>query len=132
MIKKGNIDYDWVVIDECHGLFSEASFAEDTTVIGEWIKYRRKNTHIIFITANDEYFEELSKQFFSDDSSFIYLFPDFTKYVSNTYVKEIQFIKTKNTNATLDYFLEQQEGKRGIVFLKSASKVKDWYFKLLD
>ena len=132
MIKKGNVDYDWVVIDECHGLFSEASFAEDTTIIGDWIKYHRGNTHIIFITANDEYFEELSKQFFSENSSFIYLFPDFTKYVSNTYVKEIQFVKTKNTNMTLDYFLEQQEGKRGIVFLKSASKVKDWYFKLLD
>lgn len=132
MIRKGTIDYDWVVIDECHGLFSEASFAEDTTIIGDWIKNARGNTHIIFITANDEYFEELSKQFFSEESNFIYLFPDFTKYVSNTYVKEIQFIKTRNTNMTLDYFLAQQEGKRGIVFLKSASKVKDWYFKLLD
>lgn len=132
MIKKGKVDYDWVVIDECHGLFSEASFAEDTVIIGDWIKNRRTKQHIIFITANDEYFEELSKQFFSDDSSFIYLFPDFTKYVSNTYVKEIQFVKTKNTNATLDYFLAQQEDKKGIIFLKSASKVKDWYFKLLD
>ena len=132
MIKKNNVDYDWVVIDECHGLFSEASFAEDTTVIGEWIRSGRTKQHIIFITANDEYFEDLSKQFFSDDCSFIYLFPDFTKYVSNTYVKEIQFIKTKNTNATLDYFLAQEEGKKGIIFLKSASKVKDWYFKLLN
>ena len=132
MIKRGNVDYDWIVIDECHGLFSEASFAEDTTIIGAWIRSGRKNQHIIFITANDEYFEELSKQFFSEDSSFIYLFPDFTEYVSNTYVKEIQFIKTRNTNMTLDYFLAQQENKRGIVFLKSASKVKDWYFKLLD
>ena len=132
MIKKGKIDYDWVVIDECHGLFSEASFAEDTTIIGNWIKNGRGNTHIIFITANDEYFDELSKQFFSDESSFIYLFPDFTKYVSNTYVKEIQFIKTRNTGETLTYFLNQLEDKKGIVFLKSASKVKDWYFKLLD
>ena len=132
MIKKNSVDYDWIVIDECHGLFSEASFADDTTIIGNWIKDGRTNQHIIFITANDEYFEELSKQFFSDDSSFIYLFPDFTEYVSNTYVKEIQFIKTKNTNATLDYFLAQQQDKRGIIFLKSASKVKDWYFKLLD
>ena len=132
MIKRGPIDYDWVVIDECHGLFSEASFAEDTTIIGEWIRSGRKNTHIIFITANDEYFEELSKQFFSEDSSFIYLFPDFTKYVSNTYVKEIQFVKTKSTNMMLDYYLNKLENKKGIVFLKSASKVKDWYFKLLD
>lgn len=132
MIKHGPIDYDWVVIDECHGLFSEASFAEDTTIIGEWIRSGRKDTHIIFITANDEYFEELSKQFFSEDSSFIYLFPDFTKYVSNTYVKEIQFVKTKSTNMMLDYYLNKLENKKGIVFLKSASKVKDWYFKLLD
>ena len=132
MIKKGNIDYDWVVIDECHGLFSEASFAEDTTIIGDWIRNGRTHQHVIFITANDEYFEELSKQFFSEDSSFIYLFPDFTKYVSNTYVKEIQFVKTRNTTATLEYFLAQEEGRRGIIFLKSASKVKDWYFRLLD
>lgn len=132
MIRKDNVDYDWVVIDECHGLFSEASFAEDTTIIGDWIKNSRTKQHIIFITANDEYFEDLSKQFFSEDYSFIYLFPDFTKYVSNTYVKEIQFIKTKNTNATLDYFIAQEEGKKGIIFLKSASKVKDWYFKLLN
>lgn len=132
MIKKGAVDYNWVVIDECHGLFSEAGFAEDTTIIGEWIKHGRKDTHIIFITANDEYFDELSKQFFSDDCRFIYLFPDFTKYVSNTYVKEIQFIKTKSTNQSLDYFINLQQNKKGIVFLKSASKVKDWYLKLLD
>ena len=132
LIKKGMTNYDWIVIDECHGLFSEASFAEDTTIIGEWIRSGRTNQHIIFITANDEYFEELSKQFFADDCNFIYLFPDFTKYVSNTYVKEIQFIKTKNTNTTLEYFLTQLENKKGIVFLKSASKVKDWYYRLLD
>ena len=89
MIRKRAVNYDWVVIDECHGLFSEASFAEDTTIIGDWIKHNRGNTHIIFITANDEYFEELSKQFFSEECNFIYLFPDFTKYYSNAYVKEI-------------------------------------------
>lgn len=61
MIKKGIVDYDWVVIDECHGIFSEASFAEDTTIIGEWIRSGRTKQHIIFITANDEYFDELSK-----------------------------------------------------------------------
>ena len=132
LIKKDQVDYNWVVIDECHGLFSEAGFATDTTIIGEWIRSGRKDQHIIFITANDEYFDELSKQYFSDDCRFIYLFPDFTKYVSNTYVKEIQFIKTKNTNQTLDYFIKLQQNKRGIIFLKSASKVKDYYFRLLD
>ena len=132
MIVKGTVDYDWVVIDECHGLFSEASFAEDTTIIGEWIKGGRTTQHIIFITANDEYFEELSKQFFAEECNFIYLFPDFTKYVSNTYVKEIQFVKTRNTNATLEYFIGQEKEKKGIIFLKSASKVKDWYFRLLN
>ena len=132
MICRGIIDYDWVVIDECHGLFSEASFAEDATIIGEWIRSGRTYQHVIFITANDEYFEELSKQFFAEECNFIYLFPDFIKYVSNTYVKEIQFIKTRNTNDTLEYFIKEEKGKRGIIFLKSASKVKDWYFKLLN
>ncbi len=132
MICRGAVDYDWVVIDECHGLFSEASFAEDTTIIGEWIRSGRTYQHVIFITANDEYFEELAKQFFAEECNFIYLFPDFTKYVSNTYVKEIQFIKTRNTNDTFSYFIEQEKNKRGIVFLKSASKVKDWYFRLID
>ena len=133
MIKRGNVNYDWIVIDECHGLFSEASFAEDTAIIGNWIKNDRTNQHIIFITANDEYFDELSRQFFTE-CTFIYLFPDFTKYYSKAYVKEIQFVKTRNTNATLEYFLAQKdkENKKGIVFLKSASKVKDWYFRLLD
>ena len=132
LIKQKQVDYNWIVIDECHGLFSEASFAADTTIIGEWIRNGRTNQHIIFITANDEYFDELSKQYFSDDCRFIYLFPDFTKYVSNTYVKEIQFNKKKNTTQTLDYFIKLQQNKKGIIFLKSASKVKDYYFKLLD
>jgi hypothetical protein len=34
---------------------------KDTTIIGNWIKNQRERQHIIFITANDEYFEELSK-----------------------------------------------------------------------
>ena len=29
MIEHNKLDYNWIVIDECHGLFSEASFAED-------------------------------------------------------------------------------------------------------
>lgn len=107
LIKQQAVNYDWVVIDECHGIFSEASFAEDTTVIAEWIKYGRKNTHIIFVTANDEYFDELSKQFFPENYRFIYLFPDFTEYVSNTYVKQIEFIKTNKLAETLEYFLDE-------------------------
>ena len=88
-INKNTIHYDWIVIDECHGLFSEASFAEDAEFIASWIRNTRKNTYVIFVTANDEYFEELSRQYFPGNFNFIYLFPDFTKYVSHTYVKEI-------------------------------------------
>lgn len=131
LIKQQAVNYDWVVIDECHGIFSEASFAEDTTVIAEWIKYGRKNTHIIFVTANDEYFDELSKQFFPENYRFIYLFPDFTEYVSNTYVKQIEFIKTNKLAETLEYFLDELREQRGIIFLKKAGDVKDWFFELL-
>jgi len=41
MLRNNRATYDWIVIDECHGLFSEASFAEDATYIAEWIKTAR-------------------------------------------------------------------------------------------
>ena len=131
MLEHNNISYDWIVIDECHGLFSEASFADDAEYIASWIRSRRKNIHIIFITANDEYFEELSRQYFPGNFNFIYLFPDFTKYVSHTYVKEIQFIKTNKVEATISSFEQKFHTQKGIIFLKRASDVKDWFFKML-
>lgn len=131
LIRNNQVNYNWVVIDECHGLFSEASFAEDAEYIASWIRDRRTNTHVIFITANDEYFAELSHKYFPGDFNFIYLFPDFTHYVSNTYVKEIQFIKTNRVDAVITTLLNKMHGQKGIVFLKRASDVKDWFFKLL-
>lgn len=131
MIERNNINYDWIVIDECHGLFSEASFADDAEYIASWIRSRRGNIHIIFITANDEYFEELSRQYFPGNFNFIYLFPDFTKYVSHTYVKEIQFIKTNKVEATISSFEQKFRTQKGIIFLKRASDIKDWFFKML-
>lgn len=131
IINRDAVNYDWVVIDECHGLFSEASFAQDAEYIASWIRCRRGQVHIIFITANDEYFEELSRQYFPGNFNFIYLFPDFTHYVSNTYVKEIQFIKTNRTDNVILTLLNKLHDKKGIIFLKRASSVKDWFFQLL-
>lgn len=132
LIQQKRVDYNWVVIDECHGLFSEASFAEDAEFIVSWIRNARSSyTHIIFVTANDEYFDDLSRQFFPDSYNFIYLFPDFTQYISNTYVKEIQFIKTNRTETIINNFLSKHNAQKGIMFFKKASDVKDWFFKLL-
>lgn len=131
-LNKNEIHYDWIVIDECHGLFSEASFAEDAEFIANWIKNYRKNTHIIFVTANDEYFEELSRKYFPGNFNFIYLFPDFTHYVSHTYVKEIQFIKTNRVNDVINTLMNKLRNQKGIIFLKRASDVKDWFFRLLE
>lgn len=130
-INKDEIHYDWVVIDECHGLFSEASFAEDAEFIASWIRSRRNNTHIIFVTANDEYFEELSRKYFPGKFNFIYLFPDFTHYVSHTYVKEIQFIKTNRVDNVINTLMTKLQEQKGIIFLKRASDVKDWFFRML-
>ena len=74
LISRDKLEYDWIVIDECHGLFSEASFAEDAEYIASWIRCRREKSHVIFVTANDEYFEELSRQYFPGNFNFIYLF----------------------------------------------------------
>lgn len=131
-VERNEIEYDWVVIDECHGLFSEADFAEDAEYIASWIRNRRPpRTHIIFVTANDEYFSELARHYFPGNFNFIYLFPDFTQYVSNTYVKEIQFIKTNRIDNTISVLIQKQKGKKGLIFLKRASDVKDWFFRLL-
>jgi hypothetical protein len=130
-IEAGRENHDWIVIDECHGLFSEASFAEDAEFIASWIRSGRANNHIIFITANDDYFEELSRQYFPGNFNFIYLFPDFTKYVSHTYVKEIRFIKTNRTEQVLNSFIKENHNKKILIFLKKASDVKDWFFKML-
>lgn len=122
-------EYDWLVVDECHGLFSDASYSEDAEWIANWIKKERQNTKIIFITANDEYFEDLSRKYFPEDYNFIYLFPDFTEYISKTMVREIQFIKTSRTEdvlRTMDYT------KKGIIFLRSANEVYNWYNYLLQ
>lgn len=130
-INKNEIHYDWIVIDECHGLFSEASFAEDAEFIASWIKNKREGAHIIFVTANDEYFEELSLKYFPENFNFIYLFPDFTHYVSHTYVKEIQFIKTNRVDDVISMILTKKKGKKGLIFLKKASAVKDWFFRMI-
>lgn len=130
-IKAGKIEYDWVVIDECHGLFSEANFAQDAEFIANWIRTGRIHSHIIFITANDEYFDDLSRKYFPNYYNFIYLFPDFTCYYAKAYVKQIQFIKTNRTETTLESFIQQAQGQKGIIFLKKAGDVKDWFFKLL-
>ena len=130
-IKQNNLHYDWIVLDECHGLFSEAIFAEDAEFIANWIRANHKQTHIIFVTANDEYFEELSRKYFPDNFNFIYLFPDFTHYVSHTYVKEIQFIKTNKVDNVIQTLLMKLRGQKGIIFLKRASDVKDWFFRML-
>ena len=130
-INRNEIHYDWIVIDECHGLFSEASFAEDAEFIASWIKNKREGAHIIFVTANDEYFEELSLKYFPENFNFIYLFPDFTHYVSHTYVKEIQFIKTNRVDDVISMILTKKKGKKGLIFLKKASVVKDWFFRMI-
>lgn len=130
-IMHNDINYDWIVIDECHGLFSEADFAEDAEFIANWIRSKRTKTHIIFVTANDEYFNELSNIYFPGNFNFIYLFPDFTRYVSHTYVKEIQFIKTNRTNEVITTLIQKLRGQKGIIFLKRASEVKEWFFKML-
>lgn len=131
-LNRDDFHYDWIVIDECHGLFSEASFAEDAEFIASWIRSRRKNMHIIFVTANDEYFEELSRKYFPGNFNFIYLFPDFTHYVSHTYVKEIQFIKTNRVDNVIYTLLGKLQNQKGIIFLKRASDVKNWFFRMLD
>lgn len=133
MIKNGEVDnYDWVVIDECHGLFSEASFAEDASYIANWIRCGRTKQHIIFITANDEYFTDIFKNYFPAEYSYSQLFKDPLKYNSSIYVKTVNCIITKNTIQRIHMLLPRLKNKKGIMFFSRASAVKNWFFELVQ
>lgn len=125
------IDYDFVIIDECHGLFSEATFADDAERIARWIQIERKNSHIIFVTANDTFFNNLASQYFTD-LNYIYLFPDFTEYVTNTYVREIQWIRTKSVDPIYQTNYDRFKNQKGIIFVKSAREANTLYSELLE
>lgn len=111
--------YDYIVIDECHSLFSDASFANDAVIVSYWIKEKKTNEKLIFITACDEYFDKLIKKF-TGNLTFHYFFPDFTYYCSGTYIKRLSYIKTSQLEKTIDYVMREKKGKKGLVFLQSA------------
>ena len=132
MIENGGVDhFDWVVIDECHGLFSEASFAEDASYIANWIRCGRTKQHIIFITANDEYFTTIFKDYFSVEYTYSQLFDNMKEYNSATRVKSASYIITTSFASRLNMLFNRLKGKRGIVFFRRASSVLKWYVELL-
>lgn len=132
MIENGEIEnYNWVVIDECHGLFSEASFAEDASYIANWIRCGRTKQHVIFITANDEFFLQAG-QYYYGESEFSQLFKDMRFYFSPTYVEYAHYIVTNKTHQRLASLLNSLRGKKGLVFLQHASAAFDWCMDFLD
>lgn len=132
MIKNGEVEqYDWVIIDECHGLFSEASFAEDASYIANWIRCGRTHQHVIFITANDEFFLQAG-QYYYGESEFSQLFKDMRFYFSPTYVEYAHYIVTNKTHQRLASLLNSLRGKKGLVFLQHASAAFDWYTNYLE
>jgi len=132
MIKNGEVEkYNWVVIDECHGLFSEASFAEDASYIANWIRCGRTHQHVIFITANDEFFLQAGKYYYGE-SEFSQLFKDMRFYFSPTYVEYAHYVVTNRTHQRLASLLTSLRGKKGLVFLQHASAAFDWYTNFLE
>lgn len=131
MIKNGKVDYDWIIIDECHGLFSEASFAEDAGYIANWIRCGRENQRIAFVTANDEYFIDIFQKYFPNEYRCAQLFENLQVYYSSTYIKQAVGIITSATTARIKSLLHNLKGKKGIIFFQNASSVKNWYFDLI-
>lgn len=112
-------EFDYIVIDECHSLFSDASFANDAVIVSYWIKEKKTDEKLIFITACDEYFDKLIKRF-TGRLTLHYFFPDFTYYCSGTYIKRLSYIKTSQLEKTIDFIMKEKKGKKGLVFLQSA------------
>lgn len=123
MIEEDSLpEYDYIVLDECHSLFSDASFADDAALTSYWISEKKTNEKLIFITACDVYFDELARKFINK-LTYHYFFPDFTKYYTGTAIRQLSYIKTSKLKNTIDYIMKEKKGKKGLVFLQSAKDV---------
>lgn len=114
--------YDYIILDECHSLFSDSSFADDAVIVSYWIENGRREEKLIFITACDVYFDELARKFIKT-LTYDYFFPDFTKYYTGTSVRQLSYIKTSKLKETVDYIMKEKKGKKGLIFLQSARDV---------
>lgn len=121
-------NYDLIIIDEAHSLFSDAEFAPQSTApLAEWL--RKSLCFQIYITASDEEFISFANRYF-EKKEFKLTFPDLNEvhcrytaksmYLSISTEKVDKIIKRKTA-----HFFER--GKKGLFFILSVKDVVSMY-----
>lgn len=121
-------NYDIIIIDEAHSLFSDAEFAPRATApLAEWL--RKSLCFQIYITASDiEFIEFANKYFFNKE--FELTFPNLDEAHVRYTAKEMYLsISTERISTILkrktSHFF--QERKKGLFFILSAKNVVELY-----
>lgn len=124
-----NSDYDIIVIDEAHSLFSDAEFAATTTApICEWLR-ESCTIYQIYITASDEEFLSYCNAFHLE-KTFDLTYPDMdemnVRYLAQKMILSINSVKTAQVIARKErtFFAP---GQRGVFFVLSAKEAYQLY-----
>lgn len=126
-------NYDLIIIDEAHSLFSDSEFAPQSTApLAEWLK--KSLCFQIYITASDEEFISFANRYFNK-KEFKLTFPNTNEvhcrytaksmYLSINAEKVDKIIKRKTS-----HFFER--GKRGLFFILSVKDVVSLYNYFCD
>lgn len=126
-----NDNYDIIVLDEAHSLFSDSGFSADNTApLCEWLRTACR-IYQIYITASDTEFISFAEQFF-DDHEFDLTFPDLNELHAHYTAQHLVLSPTGEkvdkiiARKASDFFLD----KRGIFFIMgavAAYRLYDYY-----
>ena len=120
--------YDIIIIDEAHSLFSDAEFAPRATApLANWL--RKSLCFQIYITASDEEFISFANKYF-ENKEFELTFPNLeeahVRYVAQEMFLSISSEKVANViKRKQHHFFEEK--KKGLFFILSAKDVVELY-----
>lgn len=121
-------NYDIIIIDEAHSLFSDAEFAPRATApLADWL--RKSLCFQIYITASDEEFISFANKYF-ENKEFELTFPNLdeahVRYVAKEMFLSVGTEKVANIiKRKQHHFFDEK--KKGLFFILSAKEVVELY-----
>lgn len=121
-------NFDIIIIDEAHSLFSDSEFASRvTTPLADWL--RKSLCFQIYITASDTEFISYASKYFTH-KEFCLTFPDLTEVHARYMVEKMYLSLTTDSVKSIIARKERhffQDYKKGLFFVFSAKEAVDLY-----
>lgn len=132
---KANLEeYDIIIIDEAHSLFSDSEFAPRATApLADWL--RKSLCFQIYITASDVEFIGFANSYFEKDKVFSLTFPDLSEAHVRYTAKEMYLsLSTKKVPTIIENKAHHffQKGKRGLFFFIAAKDAVEAFQKCVE